>query len=116
MVEAGNILTNNLVKCVDGNFKLVIETVPIKPAAGKLLVRTAYSTINPYDRILYREVKAEGSILGCDGCGVVIKVGEDVDEATFKGKKVAFIGSGWSQYAEVDSKFTVLLDDGLDLR
>jgi hypothetical protein len=36
-------------------------------------------------------------VLGCDGCGIVAKTGEGVD-ASWLGKKVAFVGNGWSNY------------------
>jgi NADPH:quinone reductase-like Zn-dependent oxidoreductase len=32
-----------------------------------------------------------------------------------KGKKVAFLGNGWSQYSVKDAKYTAVLDDDLDL-
>jgi NADPH:quinone reductase-like Zn-dependent oxidoreductase len=32
-----------------------------------------------------------------------------------KGKKVAFLGNGWSQYSVKDAKYSVVLDDELDL-
>jgi NADPH:quinone reductase-like Zn-dependent oxidoreductase len=39
-----------------------------------------YSTVNPYDRIMFKENKAENFVLGCDGCGIVESVGEGVDQ------------------------------------
>lgn len=76
-----------------GQFSLVEEDKP-KPAKGEVLIKVAYSTINPYDRILYSMNKDEGLVLGCDGCGIVEEVGEGVD-AGLKGKKVSFAMYGW---------------------
>lgn len=63
---------------------------------------------------MYKENKSAGFTLGCDGCGVVVEIGEGVKE-TLKGKKVAFLGGGWSNYTCKEAKYLVELDDDMDL-
>ena len=58
------------VKYQDGSFTLVESAKPI-PSKGEALIRVHYSTVNPYDRIMALENKAEGFTLGCDGCGII---------------------------------------------
>ena len=74
-----------------------------------------YSTVNPYDRIMSHVNKDEGFVLGCDGCGVILAVGEGVD-AFNVGKKVAFLGGGWSRYAVKDYEYVVFFADDFDLK
>lgn len=64
---------------------------------------------------MYSINKDEGFILGCDGCGVVSEVGEGLD-SSLKGKKVAFVGNGWTKYIVKDFKYVVPLDDQVDLK
>ena len=92
---------------------MVTEPIP-NPGKGQVLIKVAYSTINPYDRICYRNEQQEGFTLGCDGCGIVTEVGEGVSEDK-KGKKVAFLGGAWANYAVKDDEFVVYLDDDMDL-
>ena len=106
--------TNIAVRYQGGEYKLVSEAEVKKPSPGKLLIKNAYSTINPYDRIVYRTYKIEGFTLGCDGCGIVVDIGEGVSD-DYKGKKVAFVGDGWSRYCEKDPSMCMILDDDLDL-
>lgn len=54
------------------------DNVPVA-GPGQALIRVHYSTVNPYDRIVFNNNKDEGSVLGCDGCGVIHQVGEGVD-------------------------------------
>ena len=87
------------------------------PDVGKnqLLIEVHYSTVNPYDRIMSSVNKDEGFVLGCDGCGIVIKVGENLEQSLI-GKKVAFLGGGWSRYAVKDFEYTVFFPDDFDLK
>ena len=96
------------VKYTNGHFDLVDEETP-QPGKGQLLIEVHYSTVNPYDRIMSTVNKDEGFVLGCDGCGVIIGVGEGVDQALI-GRKCAFLGNGWSRYAVKDLDFTVLFN------
>lgn len=60
--------------------------------------------------------KDEGFVLGCDGCGIITQVGEDVDTSLI-GKKAAFLGGGWSRYAVKDLDFTVIFkQEDFDLK
>jgi NADPH:quinone reductase-like Zn-dependent oxidoreductase len=40
------------IKYVEGGFTEVVGPVPV-PAAGQVLIRVHYSTVNPYDRIMH---------------------------------------------------------------
>ena len=64
---------------------------------------------------MYKENKDNGFVLGCDGCGIVKQVGEGVDEA-WTGKKVAFVGSGWSNYVCKPVNFVVEFQSDFDLK
>jgi NADPH:quinone reductase-like Zn-dependent oxidoreductase len=46
---------------------------------------------------MYKVNSNNGFVLGCDGCGIVTQVGVGVEEA-WVGKKVSFMGNGWSNY------------------
>ena len=90
------------------------ETIP-EPKKGEVQIRVHYSTVNPYDRIMYNVNKDEGFVLGCDGCGIVTKTGEGVEQS-WVGKKVAFLGNGWSNFVCKDVEFIVEFDPEFDLK
>jgi len=50
------------------------------------------------------------SILGSDGCGIIIRVGDGLDKK-YIGRKVAFYLGTWSTYAVKDFDFIILLAD-----
>ena len=102
------------VKYTQGKFTLLEEDVP-QPGKGQVLIEVHYSTVNPYDRIMSHVNKDEGFVLGCDGCGVILAVGEGVD-ASNVGKKVAFLGGGWGRYAVKDYEYVVFFADDFDLK
>ena len=56
-----------------------------------------YGIINPYDRIRYEVETIEGFVMGSDGCGKILLVGEDVD-TSLVGRYVSILGSEWSRY------------------
>jgi NADPH:quinone reductase-like Zn-dependent oxidoreductase len=114
MVESAK---NNLSVSSNGQeFSLIEGSIPI-PGPGQALIRVHYSTVNPYDRICYlKEKSSQGFTLGCDGCGIVEAVGEGVDAAQWVGKKVAFLGGGWSRYTVKDVNFLVPFPDTFDLK
>jgi NADPH:quinone reductase-like Zn-dependent oxidoreductase len=98
----------------DGNFELIPVETP-KPPAGKVLVKVAYSAIQPYDLYLYNiGGRTEGFTLGAEGSGVVVEVGEGVDES-LKGKKVAFVSGGWATYTIADPDWLLVFDDSVEL-
>ena len=70
MVEA----TNNVVKFHEAEYRLTTEAIP-EPAAGEALIRIHYSTDNPIDLHYFYGIKAEGTVLGTDGAGIIEKVG-----------------------------------------
>ena len=101
-------IQNRIVKNVGGDFKLINEPIP-KPGKGQVLIKVAYSTVNPYDRYIATTTN-EGTVLGSDGCGTVIDVGEDVSEER-KGKKVSFAGGAFCNYTVKDDTSLIYLDD-----
>jgi NADPH2:quinone reductase len=105
---------NVAVKYHEGAFKLLEEPIPT-PGKGQALIRVHYSTVNPYDRIMYLANKDEGFTLGCDGCGIIEAVGEEVDSSII-GKKVAFVGGGYSKYTVKDVSYLVFFNNDFDLR
>ncbi len=102
------------VKYQNGGFNFVEEDVP-QPGKDQVLIEVHYSTINPYDRIMAKINTDESFQLGSDGCGVIQSVGEGVDSALV-GKKVAFLGGGWSRYAVKDLEYVVFFHDDFDLK
>ncbi len=38
----------------------------------EVLIKTAFSTVNPIDKILSQISRYEGFILGSEGCGIII--------------------------------------------
>lgn len=88
MVEAQ---TFKYLKNVDGEYQFVTEEIP-KPAAGQVLIKIAYSTVNPVDKYMLHRFKP--TRLGSDGSGTIVEVGEGVS-ADLVGKKVAFIYEAW---------------------
>ena len=111
MVEQGTEKAR-FVKFTNGEYQLVEEDIP-QPQAGKLLIRVAYSTVNPIDGYLIY-TREEGHILGGEGSGTVLAVGEGVS-ADLVGKKVAFVISAWASHAICDQYSVIVLDDSQDL-
>lgn len=64
---------------------------------------------------MYKENKDNGFVLGCDGCGIVTQAGEGVGQS-WVGKKVAFVGSGWSNYVSKPVDFVVEFEPDFDLK
>jgi len=79
------------------------------------LIGVHYSTVNPYDRLMYERNKLEGFVLGGEGCGKIMKVGEDVDPFLV-GKNVSFLGGGWSRYTVKEAPFLLVFDDSFNLK
>ena len=88
--------TNNYVSVTftDGEWKLKESEVPTPPA-GQILIRVAYASVNPHDKLVFAMHKNEGVTNGSDGCGTIVAVGEGVSDSLI-GKKVAFTGNSWS--------------------
>jgi NADPH:quinone reductase-like Zn-dependent oxidoreductase len=57
---------------------VVDQNIP-QPQKGEVQIRVHYSTINPYDRMMYKVNSNNGFVLGCDGCGIVSQAGVGVD-------------------------------------
>jgi NADPH:quinone reductase-like Zn-dependent oxidoreductase len=104
---------NTYVTCENGKWLLKQETISSQAPEGHVLVKVAYSTCNPYDDICYKIFKTENSRLGAEGCGVIISVGQGVDQAWLN-KKVAFTGEGcWTNYKlfELSKSYLIPLED-----
>ncbi|CDW85776.1 zinc-binding dehydrogenase family protein [Stylonychia lemnae] len=99
------------VKLVDGNYQIVTEELP-QPGAGEVLIRIAYSTINPFDKAVFSYLKTPR--IGSDGSGTIEAVGDGVS-AELVGKKVAFLGDAWGQYKLANAHSLIILDDNQDL-
>lgn len=69
-----NTQKNHVVRYSQGEFKLVTEGIP-KADKGQVLIRVAYSTVNPVDKIWSSTINTEGFALGSDGSGTIIQVG-----------------------------------------
>jgi len=77
---------------------LVEKDIPEVPP-GLVLLRNAFSTMNPSDKANLKQT--EGELLGKEGTGTIIKVGSGVSEELI-GKKVAFsnlAGGSWSTHS-----------------
>jgi len=59
--------------------------------------------------------KKENFVLGAEGSGVIEDVAEGLDQ-NLKGRKVAFISDGWSQYVIKDQDDLLFLDNSVDLK
>eukprot|EP00347_Sterkiella_histriomuscorum_P006742 403351607 len=95
------------------NGGFVYESTPDtpQPGPGQVLIEVNYSTINPYDRLIFGKNQEEGFIMGSDGCGYVIQVGEGVDSDKYLNKLVSFNKGGWSRYAVKDTNNLILYDN-----
>jgi len=76
----------------------------------------AYSAVGQFDKTLLEQLKKEGCILGCEGSGVIEDVGPGMDGALLKGRKVAFLGDAWSEYAVKNINELIFLDEDVDLK
>jgi NADPH:quinone reductase-like Zn-dependent oxidoreductase len=58
--------------------------------------------VNQYDKILMETCcKKNECICGAEGAGIIEDISEGLDQ-NLKGRKVAFIHDGWSQYVVKD--------------
>jgi len=99
----------------------VVEMETPKPLAEEVLVKIQASPINPSDiafiRGGYNIKKALPAIPGFEGTGVVIAVGENIDEK-YIGKRVSFFsqddkGGTWAEFVTVGFHDCLLLLDEL---
>ena len=77
-----------------------------------MLIKIAYSTVNPYDRHIYEEKKQPK--MGSDGSGIIVSVGDGVDPSLV-GRKVSFCGEAWGQYRVSTTDLLLFLDNSQDL-
>jgi NADPH:quinone reductase-like Zn-dependent oxidoreductase len=99
-----------------GDFKLSKCSLP-KLGHNDVLIKVSYSTFNPFDKILFdkvKEMKSEGKILGSEGCGTIVDVGENIDP-NIKGRRVAFGGDAWSKHVSKDIRNVIVLDENIEL-
>ena len=115
-MENSGTVQNFFVGTENGEYIGKVETLPAQATTGHVLVKVAYSTCDPYDRICSELFKSDGFRLGGEGCGTIISVGEGVDKALHN-KKISFHAGAWAQYKliEVASSYFMILDDSQDL-
>lgn len=103
-----------------GNFgdepKVVEVDIP-SVSSNEILVKMAYSTINPSDLMTIKGAYPSGltlpSTLGFEGSGVVEQVGENCVVPHKVGDKVSILGKGtWGQYTIVKSESAFPISDG----
>jgi NADPH:quinone reductase-like Zn-dependent oxidoreductase len=83
-----------------------------KPEEGQVLIKGAYSTINHSDKFF---VNMKNPLLGSEGSGIILEVGNGVDKALI-GKKVCYFSNTYCVYKAVDLSKCQILDDSQDLR
>ena len=71
--------------------------------------------MNPYDRALFHLRKEEGFVLGGEGSGIVVKVGDEKYNGLLN-KKVSFLGGAYAEYAIYKAHFLIVLDDSTDVK
>ncbi|CDW91257.1 zinc-binding dehydrogenase family protein [Stylonychia lemnae] len=103
--------TYKQLRYVSDHYEFVTQDIP-QPGSGEVLIKVAYSTLNPIDRYQYYLFKAEK--LGSDGSGTITAVGDGVSQ-DLVGKKCAFMLEAWSEYRVVKHDNVILLDDSQDL-
>ncbi|TNV77200.1 hypothetical protein FGO68_gene13407 [Halteria grandinella] len=116
-MDSTGTLENDFVAFKDGKYVLQHETLSTTAQPGHILVKMAYSTVDPYDALCFNLYKTEGTRIGVEGSGTVISVGEGAD-ATLLGRKIAFMGNGaWARFAHLNvaSTFIMALHDSQDL-
>eukprot|EP01017_Pseudomicrothorax_dubius_P042077 TRINITY_DN681_c0_g4_i1.p1 TRINITY_DN681_c0_g4~~TRINITY_DN681_c0_g4_i1.p1 ORF type:complete len:339 (-),score=73.32 TRINITY_DN681_c0_g4_i1:87-1103(-) len=97
------------------------------PGPGEVLIKVAYSTINPIDLAAISRSMLFGRdpnnlIPGFEGSGTVVAAGEGVKGASLIGKKVAFLASmsskwgSWAEYTLVPAASCFQLPDIFDLK
>ncbi|GMM54105.1 hypothetical protein DAKH74_007210 [Maudiozyma humilis] len=101
---------------IDGD-KPVVKQVPLPPLEdGYFLIKTKAVAGNPTDwKHIESKIGPQGSILGCDAVGDIVKLGPNVDAKEFKvgdkvfgfihGASVRFpINGAFAEYVSMDSK------------
>ncbi|CDW72789.1 zinc-binding dehydrogenase family protein [Stylonychia lemnae] len=105
----------NQVRFKDGSFKLVKQDFINKLEQNEVLVKVHYTSVNQYDKILMENRSKEDYVMGAEGSGIIEDVAQGLDQ-NLKGRKVAFIHHGWSQYVVKDQDDLLFLDESVDLR
>lgn len=100
-----------------------IKEVPVpKPKPGQVLVKVAYSTINPSDVAYLHGVYGKPLCLPCtdagfEGCGEVVSSGGGFLGWKLLGKRVSFYGGGaWSEYVVVPATRCIVLPAKAELK
>lgn len=101
--------------------KIVMEDVEVPiPASNQVLVKVHLTAVNAADIELLNKGPNFGTILGCEGSGVVVKDSKSVFSRKFKGKKVSFmqldqsLPGSWAEYVVCDEKYFMGLNDDID--
>jgi NADPH:quinone reductase-like Zn-dependent oxidoreductase len=93
---------------------LITTDIPNIPA-GKVLIKIAYASLHIFDQLLYNIIgKTDGFVLGCEGSGTVVEVGEGVDPS-LKGKKVGFRMRSWATHTIAEPQELIVFNDHVAL-
>jgi NADPH:quinone reductase-like Zn-dependent oxidoreductase len=86
---------------------VVEDGIAIPPlAANEILIKTKAVAINPTDwKHIDNEGGFDGSVVGCDGAGIVVAVGEDIKETKVGDERFYFV-SGSSRYHPLIGAFS----------
>lgn len=111
---------------VEGDKAVVSRNVPLPPlGSGKLLVKNKAVSLNPTDwkHIVYK-IAPQGSILGCDVAGEIVKLGPDVTGFSVGDIVYGVVhggsvkhpeNGGFAEYSILDSKLSMSTPKGIKL-
>jgi len=99
----------------DQNGEPVLLEVPVpKPSQNEVLVKIEYAPVHPYDLMILKGYHGGNKLVGSEGSGVVVAVGENLKYSHKIGDKVHVIGLGtYAQYmiAKSEKVFPILHKD-----
>jgi len=99
----------------DQNGEPIFKDVPLpKPSQNEVIVKVEFAPVNPTDLIRLKGFYGDNKIIGSEGSGVVVAVGENLKVPHKIGDKVHIIGPGtYAQYIVVKSEsvFPILVKD-----
>eukprot|EP00347_Sterkiella_histriomuscorum_P006880 403351084 len=104
----------NQVRFKDGNMQLVQRDIP-QLTENQVLIKVVYTSVNEYDKIMMDFCYKKECACGSEGSGIIEDIAQGLDQ-NLKGRKVAFIHDGWSQYVVKDQDDLLYLDNNVDLR
>ena len=104
---------------------LILEDIPVpEPGPGEVLIRMAYSPVNPSDLSMLRGTYAHPPSYpftpGIEGSGTVVKAGKGILPRMRLNKRVACssspgMGGAWAEYMVTSAMRTIPLDTNIDM-